>query len=268
MLDLLASFQHAPVAPPSPPVRPAPTALVLFVGQGCCPGPEEFNSLGQEGLRCLWAATPEQALKAAQSVRFDAVVLDARALSAPHGKALADLRSTFVCPLIVVAERSNEIDEIVALELGADAYLHRPVAPRRLRAHLGVLLRQRLVPPESSAPMSSAEPRDDASRWWLDRGANRLIGEHAQLRLTELQSALMQCLLEAQGRVVARAQLAAVLPLGRDVHARSVDVYVHRLRKRLADAGVLSLTIESARGRGYALRVAPRNSAAPLRAVA
>lgn len=271
MFDLPAYHPRTAPAFTAPPVRRAPAALALFVGRGCCPGPEEFKSLEHEGLRCLWVATPEQALRSAQSARFDAVVLDAGALESPHGMALAHLRDSLACPLIVIADRGDEVDEIVALELGADAYLSRPVAARRLRAHLGVLLRLRSAPPDGDAAARDPDALSGEvtlAGWHLDRVANKLVSEQASVSLTEVQSALIQCLFEARGRVVPRARLAAALPLGRDLHARSVDVYVHRLRKRLAEVGAETLCIESLRGRGYALRAVARTSSTSLRAVA
>jgi DNA-binding response OmpR family regulator len=232
--------------------RPVADTLVLFVGAACRPAAPEFSTLGRDGVRCVWAADLDQALRMARLARFDALVIDAGALAAREGWALARARATFGCPLLVVAERGDEIDEIVALELGADAFLARPLAPRRLRAHLAALWRPRggtaaAPPPETAPPIRMAG-------WWLDGVGNRLVGDDRSVALTELQAALLQCLLAATGRAVPRAQLRAALPLGKEVGARSVDVYVHRLRKRLADAGVRELAVVCVRGRGYLLR--------------
>jgi DNA-binding response OmpR family regulator len=234
--------------------RPAADTLVLFVGAGCRPAAPEFSTLGRDGVRCVWSADLAQALRMARLARFDALVVDAVALAAREGWALAHARAAFGCPLLVVAERGDEVDEIVALELGADAFLARPLAPRRLRAHLAALWRLRgagAVPqPEPTPPA----PPTLVGGWWLDRVGNRLVSDDGSVAVTELQAALLQCLLAAAGRAVPRAQLRAALPLGRCVGARSVDVYMHRLRKRLADAGVRELVVVCVRGRGYLLR--------------
>jgi DNA-binding response OmpR family regulator len=86
-------------------------------------------------------------------------------------------------------------------------------------------------------------------------GSNRLVRDGATVALTEVQSVFLQCLFDAEGRIVPRSRPAAVLPNGHPVHARSIDVYVHRLRKRLHGAGVFDLLIEATRGRGYTLRL-------------
>jgi DNA-binding response OmpR family regulator len=238
----------------APPARAVADTLVLFVGAGCRPARAEFSTLGRDGVRCVWSADLDQALRMARLACFDALVIDAGALAAREGWALARARATFGCPLLVVAERSgdvDEVDEIVALELGADAFLARPLAPRRLRAHLAALWRPRssVAPPEP--PIT---PPAKIGGWWLDRVGNRLVGDDRSVAVTELQAALLQCLLAAAGRAVPRAQLRAALPLGREVGARSVDVYMHRLRKRLAEAGVRELVVVCVRGRGYLLR--------------
>jgi DNA-binding response OmpR family regulator len=243
-------------AAPGAPARAAPATLALFVGAGCRPGPGEFGALGRDGTRCVWSAHPAQAERLGALACFDALIVDAAALAPHEGQTLARLRAAFAgCPLVVVAERGDEVDEIVALELGADAFLARPLAPRRLRAHLAALwrLRTRAAAPR---PAADVEPARIAG-WWLDRVRNRLVAADGRsVAVTELQAALLQCLLAAQGRALPRAQLAAALPLGRAVGTRSVDVYMHRLRARLAGAGVRELVLDTVRGRGYLLRAA------------
>jgi DNA-binding response OmpR family regulator len=253
--DHLPRAQFGP-ADEAPRDRAGPATLVLFIGSDCRPGRADVEILGRDGVRCLWVADGNEALRAARLARFDALVIDARALGPRRGFTLTRLRLAFDCPLLVVADRHDEIDEIMMLELGADAYLERPIAARRLCAHLGVLGRMRQRG-GSSAPAPPSPAPAQREPWRLDRIANRLVGPWGEVTLTELQCALLQCLLDADGRVVARAALADALPLGREVHARSVDVYLHRLRRRLADAAVRGWTIETVRGRGYRLQITP-----------
>ncbi len=234
---------------------PRPTAaLVLFVGAACRPSPVVCESLAHEGMRSLWLGGPEQAALAARAAQFDAVVVDASSLPTRGGAALAQLRAAVGCPVVMLAERGDEIDEILALELGADAYLQRPLSPRRLRAHLSVLIRWRRPAVAQQKPTHAIDPIDDR-RWQVDRIGNRLVRGSVSVALTEVQSAFLQCLFEAEGRIVPRARLTAALPNGHAVHARSIDVYVHRLRKRLHDSVVFDLSIEAVRGRGYVLRI-------------
>jgi DNA-binding response OmpR family regulator len=228
-------------------------ALVLFVGGACRPNPAVCESLAQQGMRCLWLPAAALAIDAARSAQFDAVVVDASSMSERGGATLAHLRLLVRCPLVMLADCGDEIDEILALELGADAYLQRPVAPRRLRAHLSVLIRWRHTAAAEHGPGEIAATADNG-QWQLDRVRNRLLHGQSRVELTDVQCAFLQCLFDVQGRIVPRSRLVAALPNGHPVHARSIDVYVHRLRKRLHEAGVFDLLIEAVRGRGYVLR--------------
>jgi len=262
------TFDHA--APPpmracaAPAGRRLTASLVLFVGSNCRPQPADCEILARAGMRSVWLSGIDRALDAAHSARFDAVVLDASTLEGRGGNTLAHLRCAHRCGVVVLADHGDEIDEILALELGADAFLLRPVAPRRLRAHLAALMRPYAHPAgQPSEPIgSSSGPAVESalppSR--VDRVSNRLFHRDGAIALTEVQGSLLECLFEAQGSIVARERLLAALPPNRATHARNVDVYIHRLRKRLLDAGAIELSIEAVRGRGYVLRT-PTESA-------
>ena len=165
-------------------------------------------------------------------------------------------RQALRCPLLVMAELDDEVDEIIGLELGADAVLPQPVSPRRLRAHLLMLLR-RTHHEVLGEPVADLAPPLQAAGWSLDRVQNRLHRNDRQVPLTELQSALLHVLLENAGRVVPRSRLLAAVARGRELHVRSVDVYIARLRLRLREARVDGLQVEGVRGRGYTLVVQP-----------
>ncbi len=238
----------------------APASLVLFVGTA--PASPLCDLLAHDGMRCLWLAGPAQALRAAALARFDAVVIDAAQLGSHAAGWIAELQAQLRCPLIVVADHADEVDEIVALELGADAYLARPLAARRLRAHLAALMRQRQPPSAGDEGLRRPSPAAGAAGWRLDRVANQLFVDGRGVALTEVQGALLQCLIEAQGRIVPRARLATALRHGHGLSARSVDVYIHRLRSRLREAALEHrVVIAAVRGRGYSL--GPADNAVP-----
>ena len=237
----------------------APARLVLFVGTA--PAAQVCELLAQDGVRSLWLRGPAQALRAARLAHFDALVIDTAQLGSQAAQWLADLHAQLACPVVVLAEHADEIDEIVALELGADAYLARPLAARRLRAHLAALMRLRASAPVTESNGGTPLPLAATAGWQIDRVGNRLRIDERCIELTEVQAALLQCLVEARGRIVPRARLAAALPHGQGLSARSVDVYIHRLRSRLREEGCEQrLGIEAVRGRGYAL-TAERSSA-------
>ena len=251
----VASIIRATMTPLHSP-RTQPARLVLLVGALLRSDAAISQTLAREGLRCLWLPSLQRALDTARLARFDAAVLDSGDVGGVTEPTLAQLRQRLRCPLVLVAQQADEVDEILALEMGADAFLVRPLAPRRLRAHLLALLRHPALPATPDLPASPPPARWED--WSLDTQSGSLIGRGRRVELTLLQGSLMRCLVEAAGRVVSHAQLTSALPRGQQLAAQSVCVYVARLRKKLREAGVHELRVESVRGRGFALRTAPQ----------
>jgi DNA-binding response OmpR family regulator len=237
--------------------RPAaPASLVLVVGTALRPVAEAAE-LRAAGVRCICVATLEQALDAAPSVSFDSVVLHGQGLAGIRGVWLPRLRETLGCPIVLVAEQADEVDEILALELGADAFLVRPLAPRRLCAHLLRLIQQRRSGLGGTAPGATpwTTPALELGRWKVDRVRSRLTHGATVIHITAGQAALLSCLAEARGRVVPRRQLLDMLNSRDELAVRSVDVYVSRLRRLLARERVTDIEVVTVRARGYALHI-------------
>ncbi|MBI5722269.1 MAG: response regulator transcription factor [Burkholderiales bacterium] len=235
----------------------APAQLLLFVGEAIRPDTTLVALLAREGLRCLSLPGAEQAVRAATLARFDAVLIDAALVDGRAARAIETLASSHRCPLIVLAEQADEVDEIVALELGADLYLARPLAPRRLRAHLHALLRRRIAAVEAAQPadgLGAGRPLQ-AGGWSLQFAQQRLTRGPRSVRLTHAQAALLRCLMDAAGDIVPAEHLLAALPQHERLQTRSLRVHVHRLRQRLRDEAVHELQVEAVRGSGYALAV-------------
>ncbi len=262
---------HSTAATPAPTPTATPKAcaahLLLFVGEAIRPDAALVALLAREGLRCLSLPGAEQAVRAAALARFDAVLIDAALVDGRAARALETLASSHRCPIVVLADEADEVDEIVALELGADLYLARPLAPRRLRAHLRALLRRGAaggVPPahggDAGTRPAGARPFE-AGGWALLFAQQRLTSGSRHVRLTHAQAALLRCLMSAAGDIVPAEELLAALPQHERLQTRSLRVHVHRLRQRLRDEGVHELQVEAVRGSGYALAV-PRAQAA------
>lgn len=258
-------------APWTPRRAPAAHSLVLFVGFGEGAPPDFGDGLARAGIRGLWLAQVTQALAAAAHARFDAVVIRLDESVALAARQLGAWRQVLGCPILLLAELEDEVDEIIALEMGADGLLAQPVSWRRLRAHLLMLLRRAGAPAGPGPAPVGAEPLPAAAAagWQLDRVHNRLLRGDRRVALTDVQAALLQVLMDDLGRVVPRARLLAAVSHRRALRPRSVDVYVGRLRLRLAEARVDDLQLEGVRGRGYRLAVAaPPSSNWPQAGVA
>ncbi|HEY6514125.1 MAG TPA: response regulator transcription factor [Burkholderiaceae bacterium] len=244
----------------------APTHLVLMVAYHRAPQRDLLDCLAQRGLRCIWVDGLQAVGAVAGQVVPDAVVFDAQAENSPLPAALTQLRHWFGGPLLVLDGSADDVDEILAIELGADGQLAHPFNPRRLRARLEALLRRPAATAPPTLPEHEAPPELPAG-WHLDAVHNRLHRGERSVALSAGQLHLLRCLALHGGRVVPRADLhRQVCAPESDLRARSIDVYVHRLRQRLLAAGVHDLSIHAVRGRGFMLRSEAQAALAPLRA--
>lgn len=151
--------------------------------------------------------------------------------------------------ILMLTARSDDVDRIIGLEIGADDYLGKPFHPRELVARIRALLRRCGTPARPSS-----EPDLFAAGYRIDLGARTVAHtDGTQIKLSGAEFDLLCVLAEANGRVLSRDFLLDRIH-GRAAHPydRSIDVLVSRLRKKI-DRGAPSL-IESVRNAGYVLR--------------
>ncbi|MES2757299.1 MAG: response regulator transcription factor [Pseudomonadota bacterium] len=147
-------------------------------------------------------------------------------------------------PVLLLTARDAVEDRVRGLETGADDYLVKPFATAELVARIKALARRNAPPP---ALLALGELRLDTST----RRAR--IGERV-IDLSVREWAVLEYLLQHGGRVVSKQQIIeAILPWGDDLTLNAVEVYISRLRLKIADAGVAIRTI---RGFGYMLEAA------------
>lgn len=154
-------------------------------------------------------------------------------------------------PVLLLTARDAVEDRVRGLELGADDYLVKPFAMPELVARVRALARRHAPKPQVLA----------LGGLTLDSVTRRArVGERA-LDLSAREWAVLEYLLQHAARVVSKQQIIdAILPFGDDMTLNAVEVYISRLRLKLADAGIAIRTI---RGFGYMLEVEPDTPAAP-----
>jgi len=154
------------------------------------------------------------------------------------------LRQFSDVPVIFLTARSDEIDRIVGLEIGADDYVTKPFSPRELVARIRVVLR-RLAP---------AVPLAQALRFELREAEARILYHGRALDLTRYEYLLLKALVEHPGHVLSRAQLMdRVWADAPDTLERTVDAHVKSLRAKLRQIAPDSDPIQTHRGMGYSL---------------
>ena len=167
-------------------------------------------------------------------------------------------------PVLLLTARDAVEDRVRGLETGADDYLVKPFASAELVARVRALARR-----AAAAGLPAALSLGELV---LDNAAKRARVRGRVVELSAREWTVLEFLLQHGGRVVSKQQIIdAILPWGDDLTFNAVEVYVSRLRMKIADAGVVIRTI---RGFGYLLELADgeaphqpgRGGAAPGRA--
>ena len=144
-------------------------------------------------------------------------------------------------PVIVLSARSEEMDRVLGLELGADDYLAKPFSPRELVARVRALLRR-----------AQPAPAAAAAGFVVDGLRVRLDG--VLLNLTKLELGLLLKLLQAPQRICSRETLLdAVWGTSADSSDRTVDTHIKTLCAKLREAAPARDPIKTHRGMGYSL---------------
>ncbi|MGW0519285.1 response regulator transcription factor [Crossiella sp. NPDC003009] len=204
------------------------------------------RGLRRYGFEVDWVRTGAAALTAAEA---DLVLLD---LGLPDTDGLdvcRELRARGDVPIIVISARSDEVDRVVGLEIGADDYVTKPFGVREVIARMRAVLR-RVRPADQPAP---ARP-DSYGRLSLDRRGRRSFMDEAEVLLTPKEFDLLAFLTEEPGAVFTREQIMeAVWDANWFGPTKTLDVHIGSLRRKFPGA----FTIETVRGVGFRLVVTP-----------
>jgi two-component system, OmpR family, response regulator RegX3 len=208
------------------------------------------RGLTRAGYEVEHVATAAQAL-AATSV--DLVLLDLGLPDADGIDVCRQLRATSSVPIIVVSARTDELDRVLGLELGADDYVVKPFGMRELIARIRAVLRrvQLPVPVTPEPPLTPSEwDTTVVGRLRLDRRARRVHLGDGEVPLTPKEFDLLAVLMRDPGAVYRRETIIdEVWDTNWYGSTRTLDVHVAALRRKLGDP----TWIETVRGVGFRL---------------
>jgi DNA-binding response OmpR family regulator len=210
--------------------------------------------LEKEGFAVLAAADGEQALELHRRHEPDLVVLDLMLPLIDGFEVCRELRRRGDTPILMLTARTDDVDAIVGLELGADDYVTKPFNPRALVARIKAILRRTGAAARGGRPIEVGPLRIDPRRREAHVGDRRL-----DLRAREFD--LLAALARDPGVVLTRDVLLEDV-WGTDFpgETRTVDVHVAEVRKKLASDGP---AIETLRGLGYRM-VPPAREPVPV----
>jgi len=204
--------------------------------------------LENEGYQVVAAQDGETALQQFEQVHPSLIVLDLMLPLLNGLEVCKRIRAKSEVPIIMLTARTDDVDKIVGLELGADDYLTKPYNPRELVARVRAVLRRTTT----TAPSPTQPTIWRIGSLSLDISARevQLNGKALELRTKEFD--LLQTFVQHKGQVLSREQLLNLV-WGFDFYGetRTVDVHVAHLRDRLGDNSPVK--IETVWGVGYKL---------------
>jgi two-component system catabolic regulation response regulator CreB len=204
-------------------------------------------ALRTDGFEPAWAATGEEALSQFKSQPPALVILDVGLPDTSGFEVFKRLREVADVPVVFLTARSDEIDRVVGLELGADDYVAKPFSPRELVARVRSILRR-------SAKAVSAAAAAPALPLAVDEGKRQIRFYGRLLDLSRYEFGLLQTLVSRPGHVFSRDTLLSRV-WGDDTESldRTVDAHVKTLRAKLKAVAPTLEPIRTHRGSGYAL---------------
>jgi two-component system alkaline phosphatase synthesis response regulator PhoP len=209
--------------------------------------------LRAEGFNVHTALDGPTALSQARAVRPDLVVLDVMLPGMDGLEICRRIQQEFDVYVLMLTARSEEIDKIVGLSVGADDYLTKPFSPRELVVRVKAILRRSRAP--ASRGREAAPPERPALHFdevQIDPDRREVWCGGSQVDLTPREFDLLYALAEQPGRVFNRDQLLERV-WGHDFAGidRVVDVHIGLLRRKLENDPANPSMIQTVRGVGY-----------------
>jgi two-component system alkaline phosphatase synthesis response regulator PhoP len=200
--------------------------------------------LKPEGYEVITAMDGPSGLKAARSFKPDLIILDIMLPGMDGIELLARLRRESEVYVIMLTAKTEEMDKIVGLSVGADDYVTKPFSPRELTARVKAALRRIQTGAGSGFETTVYSFR----HLHMDAGARTVTLDELPIELTAIEFDLLKALIEHRGRVLSREQLLERVWGGEYFgEQRVVDVHLGHVRQKLGRDDL----IVTVRGVGY-----------------
>jgi DNA-binding response OmpR family regulator len=207
--------------------------------------------LRKDGYEVVQAADGKEALELFGESHFDLVVLDVMMPRMDGLECCRRLRASSPVPIIMLTAKSEEVDKIVGLELGADDYITKPFSVREFRSRVKALLRRSamsLEPDDGEEVVEAGDLRIDPLKRTVTVG-----GEPVELTFVEYE--LLLAMAGSPGRVWSRDQLLGQVWGSSDYRdPRTVDVHIRHLREKIEKEPASPEYLLTVRGVGYRFR--------------
>jgi len=231
---------------PSTAERPSPRILLVEDDERL--GSLLGEYLAEQGFRVTLELRGDAGAERVGLERPDLLILDVMLPGLDGFEVCRRVRPVYAGPILFLTARTEDVDHVVGLELGADDYVVKPVEPRVLLARVRALMRR--THPGPGPPPAEGELAVGALRVDRARREARLAGRLLPLSTAEFD--LLWTLAARAGEVLDReALLGALRGIGYDGLDRSIDMRVSKLRQKLGDDPDRPQWIRTVRGVGY-----------------
>jgi DNA-binding response OmpR family regulator len=213
--------------------------------------------LSSEGYRVITAADGAEALKKVGGEGLNLVVLDVMLPRISGFEVLKKIREKSDVPVVMLTAKSQSVDKVVGLELGADDYITKPFDTKELLARIRAILRR--------FGRQEGRDRDGALRLGpleLDPNGYTVTKYGEPLELTPTEFKILALLMKRPGRAFTRTQISEAVSTGSHYLAsRYIDVHISRLRAKVESDPREPHIIQTVPSVGY--RAARPSSSAP-----
>ncbi|ALS75586.1 response regulator transcription factor [Planococcus sp. CP5-4] len=212
----------------------------------------QFN-LKKEGFNVVVAYDGDEAIKVAEEIQPDLMLLDIMLPNRDGMEVCREVRKKFDFPIIMLTAKDSEIDKVLGLELGADDYVTKPFSTRELIARVKANLRRQNVVPAEEEGVGSNDIQ--VGSLTIQPDAYLVLKREETIELTHREFELLHYLAKHIGQVMTREHLLQTV-WGYDYFGdvRTVDVTIRRLREKIEDNPSHPAWIVTRRGVGYYLR--------------
>ncbi|MFK7160077.1 response regulator [Marinospirillum sp. MEB164] len=193
-----------------------------------------------------------RAVERIHQVQPDLVILDVM-LPGEDGLSICRrVKMSLDLPILMLTARTDDMDQVLGLEMGADDYVAKPVRPRVLLARIRALLRRSESQPAGFEPVEQQITRLEFGDLVIDNAMREAWLAGNSIDLTSAEFDLLWLLASGAGRVLTREEIfTALRGIEYDGQDRSIDVRVSRIRPKIGDDPVHPRRIKTVRSKGY-----------------